>query len=107
MDKLAQEDHSYRLSRDEFQRYQKHWYLTKKFGQECNDATSIRLPSRSHNHEPSPTEKQEKNVQNLFLFNNIRDGTILPQVIHGGSGTRPKAGGAHELNSFFKNCLLQ
>ena len=28
MDKLAQEDHSYRLSRDEFQRYQKHWYLT-------------------------------------------------------------------------------
>ena len=28
MDKLAQEDHSYRLSRDEFQRYQKQWYLT-------------------------------------------------------------------------------
>ena len=28
IDKLAQEDHSCRLSRDEFQRYQKHWYLT-------------------------------------------------------------------------------
>ena len=28
MDKLAQEDHSYRLSREEFLRYQKHWYLT-------------------------------------------------------------------------------
>ena len=28
MDKLAQEDHSYRPSRDEFQRYQKQWYLT-------------------------------------------------------------------------------
>ena len=28
MDKLAQEDPSYRLSREEFQRYQKHWYLT-------------------------------------------------------------------------------
>ena len=28
MDKFAQEDHSYRLSGDEFQRYQKHWYLT-------------------------------------------------------------------------------
>ena len=28
MDKLAQEDHSNRLSRDEFQRYQEHWYLT-------------------------------------------------------------------------------
>ena len=30
IEKLAQEDHSYRLSRDEFQRYQKHWYLTLK-----------------------------------------------------------------------------
>ena len=28
MDKLAQEDHSYRLSRDEFQRYEKNWYVT-------------------------------------------------------------------------------
>ena len=28
MDKLAQEDHSYRLSRDELQRYQEQWYLT-------------------------------------------------------------------------------
>ena len=26
MDELAQEDHSYRLSRNEFQRYQSHWY---------------------------------------------------------------------------------
>ena len=26
----------------------------KQIGQECTDATSIRLPSRSHNHEPSP-----------------------------------------------------
>ena len=28
MDKLAQEDHSYRLSREELLRYQKHWFLT-------------------------------------------------------------------------------
>ena len=28
VDKSAQEDHSYRLSRDEFHRYQKHLYLT-------------------------------------------------------------------------------
>ena len=28
MDKLAQEDHSYRLSHEEFQRYQNRWYLT-------------------------------------------------------------------------------
>ena len=52
---MAQEDHSYRLSREEFQRYEKHWYLTLiNIGQECTDATSIRLPSRSHNHEPPP-----------------------------------------------------
>ena len=28
MDKLAQEDHSNRLSYEEYERYQKHWYLT-------------------------------------------------------------------------------
>ena len=28
MDKLAQQDHSYRLSREEFQIFQKQWYLT-------------------------------------------------------------------------------
>ena len=39
-------------------------------------------------------------MQNLFLVNNIKDGTLLPQVITGGTGTRPKAGGAHEFNSF-------
>ena len=27
------------------------------------------------------TENQEKNVQNLFFFNNIKDGTLIPQVI--------------------------
>ena len=47
-------------------------------------------------------ESQAKNVQNPFLFNNIRDGILLPQVIRGGIGTRPKAGGAHEFNLFLK-----
>ena len=28
MDKLAQEDHSYRLSYEEYLRYLKHWYIT-------------------------------------------------------------------------------
>ena len=28
MDKLAQEDHTYHLSHEEYLRYQKHWYLT-------------------------------------------------------------------------------
>ena len=55
MVKLAQEDHSYRLSWDEFQRYQKLRYLTfKQVGQNCTALTSIRLPSCSHNQEPSP-----------------------------------------------------
>ena len=43
------------VTRKHKSRYQKHWYLTlKQIGQECADATSIRLPSRSHNFEPSP-----------------------------------------------------
>ena len=50
------------------------------------------------------TENQEKNVQNLLLFNYIRDGTLLPQVTHRGIGTRPKAGGAHEFYSFLICC---
>ena len=100
MDKLAQEDHSYRLS----QRYQKTLVShIKEIGQECTDATSTRLPSGSHNHEPSPP-RIRRSVPNLFLFNNIKDGTLLPQAIPGGTGTRPKAGGAHEFNSFFICC---
>ena len=47
------------------------------------------------------TDNQAKNVQNPFLLNNIKDGTFLPQVILGGTGTRQKAGGAHEF-FFFK-----
>ena len=39
-------------------------------------------------------------MQNQFFFNNFKDGILLPQEILGGTGTRPKAGGAHEFNSF-------
>ena len=38
---------------------------------------------------------QAKQLQNPFFPNNIGDGT-LPQAIPGGTGTRPKVGGAHE-----------
>ena len=41
-------------------------------------------------------------MQNLFLFNSTEDGTLLSQVLHGGIGTRPKASGAHENNSFLR-----
>ena len=52
-------------------------------------------------------ENQAENVQKPCVLNNIKDGTLLPQVIPGGTGTRPKVGGAHGFNSFLKNCLLQ
>ena len=37
-------------------------------------------------------------MQNQFLFNSTKGGTLPPQVLHGGVGT--KASGAHENNSF-------
>ena len=46
-------------------------------------------------------ENQARKSHNPFLTNNIGDGTLLPQAILGGTGTRPKAGGAHEFDSFF------
>ena len=109
MDKLAQEDHSYRLSREEFKRYQGQWYLTlNKSGKNAPMRLRSDFRAAVTIKKTVSTENQAKNVQNPFLFNNIRDGTLLPQVIPGGTGTRPKAGGAHEFNSFFFfNCLLQ
>ena len=80
LDKLAQKDHSYRLSRDEFQRYQIHWYLTlNKSGK--NGPMRLQSDFRIVS-----TENQEKNVQNLFLFNTTKDDTLLPQVIYGELG---------------------
>ena len=56
MDKLAQEDHSYRLSREEYLRYQKTLVShTKQIGQECTDETSIRLSSCSLTQKLSPS----------------------------------------------------
>ena len=102
MDKLAQDDHSYLLSKEEFQRYQKTLVShIKQIGQECTDTTSIRLPSRSHNHDRLHRESGEERAEPFFLFNSVKDGALLPQVFLGGIGTRPKAGGAHEFNSFF------
>ena len=53
MDKLALEDHSYRLSCEEYERYQRVSH-TEQIGQTCTDETPIRLPNRSHINEPSP-----------------------------------------------------
>ena len=106
MDKLAQEDHSYHPSREEYLRYQKHWYLTlNKSGKNApmrlrsDFRAAVTIMNRLHR------ESGEERAELIFLFNSIKDGTLLPQVILGGIGTRPKAGGAHEFNSFLN--LLQ
>ena len=78
MDELAQQDHTYRLSRHEFKIY---WNLT--------------------------LNKSGKNGP-MRLRSDFRAAVSPKNRLHrGGTGTRPKAGGAHEFNSFFQNCLLQ
>ena len=55
MDKLAQEDHSYHLPREEYLRYQKHWYLTfNKSGKNAPMKLRSDFRESSHNNEPSP-----------------------------------------------------
>ena len=97
MEKLAQEDHSYCLSSEEYERSRKNWFISlNKSGKNATDETPIRLPNSSHNHEPSPTENLEKNDQNQSLFINTGGGIhILLPVLHGGIGI--KTGGAHFL----------
>ena len=52
MDRLAQEDHSYCPSSEEYERYKKYWYL--KIRQKCTDEAPIRLPNSTHNYEAFP-----------------------------------------------------
>ena len=88
MDKLAQEDQSYRLSFEEYERYQKTLVShTKQIGQECADETPIKLPNSSRI--AVSTENQEKNDQNQSLFNSTKGGTrLLFPVLHGGIGIK-------------------
>ena len=101
MDKLAQEDHTYRLSKEEFGRYQGQWYLTlNKSGKnapmrlQSDFRAAVSIKNRLY-------QESGEEVAQPILPNNIGDGTLLPQAIPGGTGTRPKAGGAHEFNSYF------
>ena len=95
MDELAQQDFSYRLSKEEFKRYQGQWYLTFNNSgktRQCDfDQTSQSDSKRVS------IVNQVKKLQNQYLHNNTGDGT-LPQVIPGATGTRPKAGGVHDEN---------
>ena len=67
MDKLAQEDHSYRLSREEFEISRTVVSHIEEIGQECADATSIRLPSCSHNQKPSPSRTRRRTCRTHFF----------------------------------------
>ena len=73
MDKLAQEDHSYRLSYEEYERYQKHWYLTlNKSGKNApmrlrsDFRTAVTLMNRLHREsgeerpEPIPFQQYQR-----------------------------------------------
>ena len=57
MDKVALEDHSCRLSRDEFQRYQKQWYLT--LNKSGNNAPMNRLHRESGEERAEPIPFQQ------------------------------------------------
>ena len=74
MDKLAQEDHTYRLSKEEFKRDQGQWYLShiEHIGQECADATSIRLSSCSNKQEPSPSRIRRRTCR-TYSFSTISE----------------------------------
>ena len=64
MDKLAQEDHSYRLSRDEIREISRTVIShIEQIGRECTDATSIRLPSSSHNQNRLHRESDEERAE--------------------------------------------
>ena len=54
MDMLAQENHSYCPSSEEFERYRKNWYITLNIRQKCTDETPIRLPRSTYKYAPSP-----------------------------------------------------
>ena len=82
--------------RDEFQRSKKVVSHIKQIGQECTDASSIRLPSRSHNQEPSPTRTRRRTCRTCS-FTAISK--MTPFFLK--SFLVELAGGTHELNSMF------
>ena len=75
----------------------------EKVGQKRADATSTRFSSCSLTQKPSPSRTVKK-LQNQYLHSNTGDG-ILPQAILGRTGTRPKAGGAHDENLKRMKCV--
>ena len=94
MDELTKQNQTYRLSTEEFKRYQRQWYLTmNKSGK--NVPMRLRPDFRAAVSKTVFILNQVRKLQNQYLLKNTGDGT-LPQAIPG--GTRPKVG---ELMIFF------
>ena len=73
MDKLAQQDHTYRLCKEEFKKISKTVVShTEQIGQECTDATSIRLSSCVLTQKPSPSWIRRRSCRTNYLHSNIR-----------------------------------
>ena len=93
MDKLAQENHSYCPSSEEYERYKKNWYITEQIRHKCTDETPIRLPNSSHNNEPSPLRTWRRTTRTnrfssipkvafvLFQFFMVAVGSKLEELI--------------------------
>ena len=107
MDKLAQEDHTYRLSRDVFKRFQGQWYLTlNKSGKNApmplrsDFRAAVSFKNRLHQESGEEVAQPISPPQNRKWHSSSSDSC--------GTGTRPKAGGAHKKRTIqFIFCLLQ
>ena len=99
MDELAKQNRTCRLSKEEFKRCQGQWYLTlNKSGKHA--PMRLRPDYRAAVSQKTVfIVSQVRKLQNQYLHNNTGDGTRL-RAIPG--GTRPKAGGAHDI---FKRSL--
>ena len=100
MDKLAQENHSYCPSSEEFREIEeKLVYFTEQIRQKCTDEPPIRLPNSSHNHEPPPPWiwRRATWTNSSLSIPKVAIRRLLHPVPHGGSGMN--TGGAHKLKN--------
>ena len=94
MDKLAQENHSYCPSSEEYERYRKNWYISlNESGKNApmrlrsDLRTAVTILSRIH-------RESGGEDQNPSLFINTKSGVrLLLPALHGGNGMT--TGGAH------------
>ena len=95
MDKLTQEDHSYFPSSEEYESYQKNWYISlNKSGKNA----PMRLSEKHLQTCTVSTVNLEKSDLNQSLFITTKGGIrlLLLPALHGGTGI--KTGGAHFFN---------